>query len=314
MRAVTITDGTLGWAPHPDPVPGDTELLVAVRAAGLNGADLLQRRGLYPPPPGAPPDIPGMELAGEVQAVGARVTRFAPGDRVMALTGGGGQAELAVVDERCTMAVPEGVGWAEAGGFPEVFTTAHDALFSMGRLQLGETVLVTGAAGGVGTAAVQLAAAAGARVVASSRHADAHQPLRALGAAVAATPDEALAEGPFDVVLELVGAASLSSVVGALAMGARVAVIGVGAGARMELDLLGLMGRRASVAGATLRARPVEVKGAVVQAMARAALALLADGRVRVPVAATVPMAEATDAYDRFAAGGKLGKIVLVNQ
>lgn len=312
MRAVTIADGALQWATHPDPVPGDTELLVAVRAAGVNAADLLQRKGFYPAPPGFPPDIPGMELAGEVLAVGARVTRFRPGDRVMALTGGGAQAELATVDEGTTIPVPDTLGWPEAGGLPEVFCTAHDALFAMGRLQLGERVLVTGAAGGVGTAAVQLASAADAVVVASARHDATHDELRRLGAAVAELPDRALDHGPFDVVLELVGAASLTHVVGALAVGARVAVIGVGGGARLELDLLQLMQRRASVAGATLRARSVEAKGAVVAATARAVLPLVAQGRIRVPVAATVPMAEAGDAYDRFAAGGKLGKIVLV--
>ena len=314
MRAVTIADGKLTWSEHPDPVPGDTELLVAVRAAGVNRADLIQRQGLYPAPPGSPPDIPGLELAGEVLAVGRRVSRFQPGDRVMALTGGGAQAELALADEGCAMPVPDGISWAEAGGFPEAFATAHDALFAIGRLQMGETVLVTGAAGGVGTAAVQVAAASGARVVASTRHDEACEPLRRLGAAVAATPDDALDHGPFDVVVELVGAASLGGALRALATGARIAVIGVGGGARLELDLLALLNRRASVAGATLRSRPVAAKGAVVGAMARAVLPALAEGRVSVPVAATVAMAEAPAAYEQFATGGKLGKIVLVHE
>lgn len=312
MRAVTIADGVLEWAEHPDPVPGDTELLVSVRAAGVNAADLLQQRGLYPAPAGFPQDIPGMELAGEVRSVGRSVTRFAPGDRVMALTGGGAQAELAVVDEQVTMAVPDAMGWPEAGGFPEVFCTAHDALFAQCRTQLGDRVLVTGAAGGVGTAAVQLAAAAGAHVVASARHAGAHPELRQLGASVAVAPDEALDHGPFDVVIELVGAASLGAVLPALAVGARVAVVGVGGGSRLEVDLLGLMSRRATLGGATLRSRSVALKGAVVAATAHSVLPLVELGRARVPVLTTVAFDQAPVAYERFAAGGKLGKIVLV--
>src|SRR5688572_13517670 len=170
MRAVTIDDGRLEWREHPDPQPGDHELLVKVRAAGLNGADMMQRRGLYPAPPGAPADIPGLELAGEVVAVGSGVTAFATGDRVMAVVAGGGQAELALVHERVALPVPASVDWPQAGGFPEVFTTAHDALFTQCALTIGERVVVHGAAGGVGIAGVQLAARAGAQVVATVRH------------------------------------------------------------------------------------------------------------------------------------------------
>ncbi len=312
MRAVTIADGDLLWADHPDPVPGDLELLVAVRAAGLNAADLLQRRGAYPAPAGSPPDIPGLELAGEVVAAGSRVTRFAVGDRVMALAGGGGQAELAVVDERVAMAVPATWDWVAAGGFCEGFCTAFDALFRQCRLQLGERVLVTGAAGGVGCATLQLAAAAGALPVASARHASTHRSLEALGARLAALPDEALASGPFDVAVELVGAASFPGALQALRPGGRVAVVGVGSGATVSLDLLGLMQRRASVSGATLRARSLDEKGTVVAGVQRSVLPLAEAGRIRVPVAAAVPMAEAAEAYEQFARGGKLGKIVLV--
>ena len=159
MHAVVIREGQLYWEERDDPVPGDTELLVAVRAAGLNAADLVQRAGFYPAPPGWPADIPGMEFAGEVVAVGRQVTLFAPGDRVMAVVGGGAQATLAFVDETHALPVPDGLSWTEAGGFPEVFTTAYDALFRQADLQMGERVLVSGAAGGVGTAGVQLAAA-----------------------------------------------------------------------------------------------------------------------------------------------------------
>src|SRR5215472_3183865 len=164
MRAAVIVGGRVAAALRPDPVPGTGEVLVRVEAAGLNGADLLQLRGAYPAPPGSPPDIPGLELAGEVVQLGEGVTRFAVGDRVMAIVGGGAQAELALVHERVAMAVPAGVDWTQAGGFPEAFTTAHDALFTQCQLGLGEALLVHGAAGGVGTAAVQLGVAAGAAV------------------------------------------------------------------------------------------------------------------------------------------------------
>src|ERR687895_1481016 len=156
MRAATIRDGEGLVEDHPDPVPGKGEVLVRVRAAGVNGADILQRKGGYPAPPGSPPDIPGLELAGEVAARGLGAERFSEGDRVMAVVGGGAQAELAVVHERAVMPVPEGLDWPRAGGLPEVFVTAHDALFSQATLRPGEHLLVHGAAGGVGTAAVQL--------------------------------------------------------------------------------------------------------------------------------------------------------------
>ncbi len=314
MHAVTIVDGSLQWAEHPDPTPADTELLVAVRAAGINAADLLQRRGRYPAPPGVPADIPGLELAGEVVAAGRRVDRFAPGDTVMAVVAGGAQAELAVVDHTSAMAVPPGLDWAEAGGFPEVFSTAYDALFSQCGLSVGDRLLVTGAAGGVGTAAVQLAAAAGAEVIASARNPDTHAELRRLGATAALRPDEAVTAGPFDVALELVGAPSLPDVLANLRTGGRVTVIGVGAGARMELDLLSVMGRRLRISGSTLRARSLVDKALVAQSVAAHVVPLLASGAVRVPVAERFALADAAAAYERFAAGGKLGKIVLVGR
>src|SRR4051794_5824667 len=156
MRAATIRDGDLLVADHPDPEPGAGQVLVRVKGAGLNGADMLQRKGGYPAPPGSPPDIPGLELAGEVVATGPGAQRFSEGDRVMGIVGGGGQAELATVHERQLMPVPDGVDLVEAGGIPEVFTTAHDAIFTQAGLRPGERLLVHGAAGGVGTAGVQL--------------------------------------------------------------------------------------------------------------------------------------------------------------
>jgi NADPH:quinone reductase-like Zn-dependent oxidoreductase len=313
MRAVVIRDTQLYWEERNDPAPGDTELLVAVRAAGLNGADMMQRQGRYPAPPGAPADIPGMEVAGEVVAVGSQVTRFSPGSRVMALVGGGGQATMAVVEESHALAVPDSLTWPEAGGFPEVFSTAFDALFTQADLRMGERVLISGAAGGVGTAGVQLAAATGASVVATVRHAGRHEEVRALGAGVVIQPDDVSAHGPYDVVLELVGAASLPTVLPHLATGARVVVIGVGSGAKIELNLLQLMGARARIGGATLRGRTRREKADVAAAVTAHVLPLVRSGRLRVPISATFEMAEATAAYDFFLAGGKLGKVVLVS-
>ena len=311
MRAVTIEDGRLVVREHPDPVPSGGELLVRVRAAGLNAADLWQARGFYPAPPGSPPDIPGMEVAGEVAGVGPGVTRFRPGDRVMGLVGGGGQAELAVVHERVAMPVPAGVAWAAAGGFPEVFTTAHDALFTQCGVGLGDRVLVHGAAGGVGTAAVQLAAASGAWVVASVRNPDHHKAVASLGADQVVLPDAVEATGPFDIVVELVGAPNFPTNLEVLATGGRIMAIGTGAGPAIELDLRMLMARRARLLGSMLRSRPLEQKAAAARRVEAQVLPGLAAGRLRVPVAATYPLDGAQRAYDHFAAGGKLGKIVL---
>ncbi len=244
MHAVTIVDGDLRWQEHPDPVPRTDEVAVTVAAAGINAADLLQRAGHYPPPPGWPVDVPGMEFAGRVLRAGPGAGRFAPGDRVMALCGGGGQAEIVVVPETCLLPVPEGVDDAAAGGFPEAFSTAQDALFSQAGLTAGERVVISGAAGGVGTAAVQLARAAGAEVVATVRDPSLHERVAALGAHTVVLPEEVAEHGPYDVSLELVGAPGITAVLPALATGARVVVIGVGGGTRLELDLLAMMGLR----------------------------------------------------------------------
>ena len=310
MRAATIRDGEILVEEHADPGPGAGEVLVRVRAAGLNGADMMQRRGLYPAPPGSPPDIPGLELAGEVEALGEGATRFALGERVMAIVGGGAQAELAVVHERQLMPVPAALDWPAAGGLPEVFTTAHDAVFMQGELRPGERLLVHGGAGGVGTAAIQLAKAAGARVTATVRGEQLRPQVAALGAEAIA-PEGFAEHGPFDVILELVGAPNLGENLAALATGGRICVIGVSAGVKAELNLLALMGKRARVHGSTLRARPLEEKALVARRLEREVLPLFESGALQVPVAETFPLAEALAAYDRFAAGGKLGKIVL---
>jgi NADPH2:quinone reductase len=312
VRAATVRDGQVAVEEHPDPKPGAGEVLVRVRAAGLNGADILQRRGRYPAPPGPPQDIPGLELAGEVIERGPGAERFAEGDRVMAVVGGGGQAELCVVHERGVMPVPEALDWRRAGAVPEVFATADDALFSQAGLETGDRLVVHGAAGGVGTAAVQLARAAGVRVTATVRREELRADVERLGAAAAIAPEDLEQHGPFDVVLELVGAPNFPANLSVLATGGRIVVIGVGGGAKLdELNLLGLMGRRARLMGSTLRARPLEEKAMVMRRVERRVLPLLESGAVEVPVADAFPLGEVEAAYERFEAGGKLGKIVL---
>jgi putative PIG3 family NAD(P)H quinone oxidoreductase len=311
VRAATIRDGEVLVEEHSDPEPGAGQVLVRVRGAGVNGADMLQRKGRYPAPPGSSPDIPGLELAGEVAGLGPGATRFEEGDRVMGIVGGGGQAELAVVHERQLMAVPDAVELPAAGGLPEVFTTAHDALFTQAGLRAGERLLVHGGAGGVGTAAVQLGRATGAHVTATVRNADLRDAVATLGADEVVDPEGFEERGPFDVVLELVGAPNLPANLKALSAGGRIVVIGVGAGAKAELNLLALMGKRARIMASTLRARPLEEKAATARALEREVLPLFERGALRVPVAETFALDDVAAAYDHFAAGGKLGKIIL---
>jgi putative PIG3 family NAD(P)H quinone oxidoreductase len=312
MRAVTIVDGELEWQEHPDPEPRPGELLVAVRGAGINNADLVQRKGFYPAPPGSPVDIPGLEFAGVVVGLGEGTSRFRLGDRVMAVTGGGGQAELALIAEETVLPVPEGVPWEQAGAFAEAFSTAHDALFTQGGLSAGERVLISGAAGGVGTAAVQLAHHAGAYVVASVRSPERHAEVAELGADEVVVPDQAIDHGPFDVSLELVGAQGVADVLPVLATGGRVVVIGVGAGSKLEVNLLALMQRRATIGASMLRNRTIAEKAQVARAVEEGVLPLLESGRIAVPIAEEFQMADADAAYAHFAAGGKFGKVVLV--
>lgn len=305
-----IDDGELAVAERPDPEPGEGHVLVRVRGAGINGADMLQRRGRYPAPPGSPQDVPGLELAGEVVARGPGAERFSEGDRVAAVVGGGGQAELALVHERGAMPLGDALDWPAAGGFAEVFTTAHDALFSQAGLKPGERLLVHGGAGGVGTAAVQLGRACGARVTATVRREEARPEVERFGA-TAIDPEGFGDHGPFDVILELVGAPNLGDNLNALATAGRIVVIGIGAGAKGEINLAALMGTRGRIMGSTLRARPLEEKALAMRLVERHVLPLVESGAVEVPVAATFALDDAEAAYDRFAEGGKIGKIVL---
>jgi len=290
---------------RPDPVPLPSEVLVRATHAGLNPADVVQRAGHYPAPAGSPADIPGLEVAGTVIACGDAVTGWRAGDRVFGLVGGGGLSDTVVVHERHLARVPDSLTDREAAAVPEAFITAHDAVFTRAGLTIGETLLVNGASGGVGTAAVQLGVVAGARVLANARS---HRDELAEMGAEPCTLSEARG---IDVVLELVGAANLPGSLEALALRGRVIVVGTGAGADAEVSLRALMGRRASLMGTVLRARSMEEKAAAVQAFARSVVPHLAAGRVRPVIDRVFPVAEAAAAFDHLSAPGKLGKVLL---
>jgi NADPH:quinone reductase len=314
MRAVTIEPGgILNIRQHADPVPHRGEVLIRVRAAGMNFGDALQRVGAYPPPPGYPVDIPGLEVAGEVVALGDDASRFSVGDRVMGIVGGGGQAELIAVHERQLLPVPEALTWEQAGGFPEGFMTAHDALVTQARLRPGERVLVNGAAGGIGVAAVQVGAVVGADVVASVRSPGARAAVVDLGARVAVDPSDAEAHGPYDVVLELVGATNIEADLRMLRTGGRIAFIGMISGTVGPVDLALLAQKRAAIVASTLRARPLEEKALVARRVETEILPAVARGLVTVPLAGTFPLDEVNAAYEAFGVSGKVGKIVLVD-
>lgn len=311
MRATVFDEGAVMVARRPAPTAAGPDILVEVVAAGINGADLLQLTGNYPPPSGTPADQPGLECAGRVVAVGDRTQRFAEGDRVMAIVSGAAQGELVRMHEDLAMPVPEGMDLVTAGCLPEALVTAHDALVTQACLAAGERVLVTGAAGGVGSIAVQLAAGLGATVVAGVRGTQRHTALRDLGAHDVVTPDEQAGGGPYDVVLELVGASSLETVTKSLATGARVVVIGVGAGPQMSLNLLHLMRARATLRGSTLRARPLADRIVASRAAVRLATHLFETGQLHVPLSSRHPLDEVAAAYDSFRISGTVGKVAI---
>jgi NADPH:quinone reductase len=318
MRAVTYTGAggneVVVVSERPDPVPASDEVLVAARFAGVNWADVAQREGNYPPPPGAPKDIPGLEVAGVVVATGAGVRAWQPGDRVFGLVGGGGLADRVVAHERHVVAVPGNLPDDVAAAVPEAYITAHDAVFTQCALQLGETLLVNGANGAVGSAGARLALAAGARVVANVRSPETARPLEREGAVVA-TPDTVgglVAElGGADVVLELIGAPNLALDFRVLAVRGRVVIVGHNAGSDAEISLGWLMGKRASLRGTVLRARPLEEKAAAVQAFGRSVVPLLAADRALPDIDRVFPAAEATVAFDHLVKPGKTGKVLL---
>lgn len=325
MRAVVIRSPggleVLEIREVPEPSPGPSELLVRVRATAVNRADLLQRRGLYPAPAGDPQEIPGIEFAGEVEAVGDRVSHFSPGDRVMGILGGGGCAEKVVVHERMALGVPPTLGFVAAAAVPEAFLTAFDALTARGRLALGETVLVTAAASGVGTAACALAKASGSRVLATSRSVAKRARLEALGLDAVLDPeDPAIGErlrlvaggDGIDLAVDFVGPRGWPWLLDALAPKGRLVLVGTLAGSRAEIDLGVVLRRRLTVIGTVLRSRPTEEKMALTQAFARSILPWLASGRVAPVVDRAVPMEEVRAAHLALERNETFGKVVLV--
>lgn len=299
---------------RPDPVPTGHQVLVAAQFAGVNWADVAQRQGFYPAPPGSPADVPGLETAGVVEAVGSDVSEWRPGDRVFGIVGGGGLADRVLAHERHLAPVPGNLSEDVAAAVPEAFITAHDAVFTRAGLKPGEVLLVNGANGAVGSAAVQLGVSAGARVVANIRSPEAGGPLGGDGARVV-SPDTAAerlaALGGADVILELVGAANLALDCEAAAPQGRIVVVGTPASAEAPLSLRLLMGKRLSVYGTVLRARPLEEKAAAVQSFRRSVLPLLASGTVAPRTDRVFPADQVTDAFDYLTRPGKSGKVLL---
>lgn len=299
---------------RPDPQPGRFEVAIAPRYAGVNPADVLQREGRHPVPAGWPADIPGLEVAGRVVACGDGVSAFAEGDRVFGLVGGGGLAQRVIAHERELARVPDSLDDAAAAAAPEAFLTAFDAIVLQAGLTSGETLLVNGANGGVGTAAVQIANLIGAAAVAGVRAPELRPRVAELGADVFG-PDEAAAHvrdrGGADVVLELAGAVHMAGNVAALARGGRLIVVGARPGDEATIVLRDLMSRRGRLIGTTLRTRPLEEKALLVQQFARRIVPGLASGRLRPLVDRVFPLADAAAALDHVRAPGKLGKVLL---
>jgi len=323
MKAVVIAEPggpeVLQVREVPRPEPGPGQIRVRVRSGGVNRADLLQRIGGYPAPPGWPGEIPGLEYAGTVEAVGPDVHLWGEGDRVMGLAGGGAYAEAVVVHERTAVRVPADTPLEHAGAIPEVFMTAFDALFSQARLGLGETLLVHAVGSGVGTAGIQLAAAAGARTVGTSRTPEKVERALALGldAGVVADEDwaerveEALEGEGADVILDLVGGAYLAANQKLLGRTGRHIVVGVPSGNRTEIDLRALMGRRGRIQGTVLRARPLEEKAALARVFERRVVPLFEAGRVKPVVEGSFPPEEAGAAHRFMEENRNFGKLLI---
>ncbi|CAB4725441.1 MAG: zinc-binding dehydrogenase [Actinobacteria bacterium] len=324
MRAV-IAQGTggpevLSVAEVPDPEPGPSEVLVRVAAAGLNRADLLQRRGFYPPPPGAS-DVIGMECSGTVVGLGAGVTQWAVGDEVCCLLAGGGYADLVVVPAGQVMPVPAGIDLVTAAALPEVAATVWSNVFMVAGLRPGESLLVHGGAGGIGTFAIQLASALGARVLTTGGTAEKLATCASLGADVTIdyreqdfveVVGEATDGAGVDVILDNMGAKYLMRNVAALATEGRLVVIGMQGGTKAELDLGALLAKRAAVIATSLRARPVEGKSAICAAVVEHVWPLVAEGRVRPIVHGTMPLEQAAEAHALMESGAHTGKILLI--
>ena len=300
--------------------PGPSEILVEVAAAGLNRADLLQRMGMYPAPPGVPADVPGLEYAGTVAATGAAVTGLKVGDRVMGITGGGAMATHLTVHAREAIPVPKDMSLTDAAAIPEVFLTAYDALVVQGGMKMGQVVLIHAAGSGIGTAAIQLVRAAGARAFGTARSAAKLERCTALGmerglhvqdGAFAKELLELTSGRPADLVLDTVGAAYLGENLSALAPLGTIVVIGLLGGAKGDLLLGALMAKRARIVGSVLRSRPLEDKAALSQDFIQHVLPGFAAGRLRPVVDRVMPMTEVGDAHTYLASNESFGKVVL---
>jgi len=304
-------------------VPTGNRVQVRVRAAALNRADILQRKGLYPPPPGAPADIPGLEFAGEIELLGPDVTSWKTGDRVFGICGGGAQADVVFVPAGHLVRIPDNLSWAEAAAVPEVFITAHDALFTRGKLSSGETMLVHAAGSGVGTAAIQLARATGAKAFGTSRTADKLERAKEFGLSDWVVPvddhsawvkkaSEWTAGRGVDVILDLVGASYLESNLKALAKQGRMIFVGTTSGSQSTLDIGVVMTKRLTLHGTVLRSRNEEEKATATRLFAKHVVPLLADGIVRPVIDRTYKLSEVREAHLRMESNQNFGKIVLV--
>ncbi|SFB93879.1 putative NAD(P)H quinone oxidoreductase, PIG3 family [Nocardioides terrae] len=323
MRAILATEPggpeVLTVSDRPDPTPAPGEMVVTIAAAGLNRADLLQRQGFYPPPPGAS-DVIGMECSGTVAALGEGVSGWSVGDEVCALLAGGGYAEQVAVPAGQVMRLPAGVPLIEAAALPEVACTVWSNLVMTARIQPGETLLVHGGAGGIGSFALQLAQALGVTVLTSAGTEDKRAFCRSLGADVAIDYHHedfvqvAKEHGGADVILDNMGAKYLARNVDALADGGRLVVIGLQGGAKAELDINALMRKRASVAGTTLRSRPSDGprgKAAICAEVVEHVWPLVEDGTIRPIIDATFPLEQAAAAHERMTSGEHTGKLLL---
>lgn len=324
MRAV-IADGqggpeVLRIVERPRPEPGQGQVLVRVEAAGINRPDVMQREGRYPPPPGAS-DVLGLELAGIVEALGPGAGRFRIGDRVMALVHSGAYAEWAVVDEAVALPVPEGLPAVEAGAIPETYFTVWSNVFERARLQAGESLLIHGGSSGIGTTAILLAKARGARVIVTAGSPEKCAACLTLGADaaidyrredfVAAAKAATGGSGP-DVILDMVGGPYIARNLDAVAVDGRIAQIAFQQGSRVaEIDFQPLLMKRVTLTGSTLRARPVALKARLAEALAEHVLPLLAAGRARPPIDSVFPFERVAEAHARMDAGQHIGKIVL---
>ncbi len=301
------------------PEPAAGEVLVRVAAAGVNRPDVMQRQGRYPPPPGAS-DLPGLEIAGEIVALGTGVSGLNVGDRITALLPGGGYAEYAVAAAPLCLPVPEGLNMVEAAALPETYFTVWTNLFDRGRCKAGETVLIHGGTSGIGTTAIQLATAWGARVYATAGTEEKARACERLGAVrgidyrtedfVEVIRQQTQGRG-VDLILDLVGGSYLTRNLEAAAVEGRLVIISLIGGARAEINLLTIMSKRLTITGSTLRARTIEQKAAVAEAVRRNIWPLLSAGRVRPVIHATFPLAEASKAHQLMEASTHIGKIVL---